>query len=136
VRPYSLENPYSSQVVLWSQPVAAANQSATYTGKALEPGQKYDWELVVDPALGNSQRFTFQVMEAQKRDRITAELTALETQLKAAGATAEEIALERANYFAERDLWSDALQEVYSVKNPSATLTQAAQEMSAWACKA
>lgn len=137
VRPYSLYSPYSSQEVLWNQTVTVADRSATYTSKALQPGQTYDWELVVNPPSPrnprpNNPRYTFQVMEAQGRDRITAELTALEKQLK--GETAEAIALERANYFAERDLWSDALQEVFSVKNPSAELTRTAQEISTYLC--
>lgn len=136
VRPYSLYSPYRSQEVLWNQTVIA-EQSATYTSKALQPGQTYDWELVVNPPSPhnprpNNPRYTFQVMEAQGRDRITAELTALETQLQ--GESPEAIALERANYFAERDLWSDALQQVFSVKNPSADLTKTAQQISAYLC--
>jgi hypothetical protein len=74
-------------------------------------------------------------MELLKRDRLAAELAAMETQLSAAGSTAEEIALERANYFAQRDLWSDALQEIYSVKNPSAALTSNAQEILTYLCE-
>jgi hypothetical protein len=62
-------------------------------------------------------------MEAQKRDRITKELTALEKRLK--GASEETVALEKANYFTERELWSDALRELYSVPKPSAELRDA-----------
>jgi hypothetical protein len=47
----------------------------------------------------------------------------------------EEIALQRANYFAQRDLWSDALQEIYSVQNPSPTLTRNAQEILSYLCE-
>lgn len=140
MRPYSLYSSSSSQEVLWSQTVAAGNQSAMYTGEALQPGQTYDWELVViDPSSPRDSRprnlrFTFQVMEAQRRALITTELMALEIQLKTAGATAEAISLQRANYFAERDLWSDVLQEVFSVKNPSTALTKTTQEISAYLC--
>jgi len=140
VRPYSLDIPYSSQEVLWSQAVTKGERSVIYTGKGLQPGQKYDWELVVvDPSSPRDSeprplRYTFQVMDASRRDAIAAELTALETQLKTAGATAEEIALARAKYFAQRELWSDALQEIYLVKNPSADLTKTAQEISTYLC--
>jgi hypothetical protein len=62
-------------------------------------------------------------MEPEKRDRISVELTQLEERLK--GASAETIALEKANYFAKEGLWSDALQELYSVPKPSAELRDA-----------
>lgn len=134
VRPYSLDTPYSGQKVLWSQTVIAGSQSATYTGETLQPGQTYDWQLVVVDSSPRRLRFTFQVMDAQSRDRITDELTAMETQLKSAGATPEAITLAKAKYFAERDLWSDALQEVYSVQNPSTELTKNTQELSSNLC--
>lgn len=133
LRPYSL---YSKQDVLWSQTLTAVAQSAMYTREALQPGQTYDWELVADSSDSRKERFTFQVMDAQSRDLIATELTAMEKRLKSAGATGEAIALERANYFAQRGLWSDALQEVFSVKNPSADLTRTAQEIFAYLCGA
>jgi hypothetical protein len=61
-------------------------------------------------------------MESQKRDRIAKELTALEEQLKKQRASAETIALHKANYFADRGLWPDALRELYLVPKPSAEL--------------
>lgn len=145
VRPYSLYSSqayslYSSQEVLWSQTVTKGTRSVIYTGEALQPGLTYDWELVVvdSSSPGDSKprplRFTFQVMEALERDRIAAELTAIATRLKTVGATAEAIAHARANYFAQRDLWTDALQEIFSVQNPSAELTRTAQEISAYVC--
>lgn len=133
LRPYSL---YSKQDLLWSQTLTTGDQSATYNREALQPGQTYDWELVVDPSGSRKERFTFQVMDAQSRNLIATELTAMEKRLKSAGATGEAIAQERANYFAQRGLWSDALQEVFSVKNPSADLTRTAQEISAYLCGA
>ena len=41
------------------------------------------------------------------------------------GASAETIALERANYFAKKELWLDALRELYSLPKLSAELTRA-----------
>ena len=66
---------------------------------------------------------------APKRDRITEELTALEGRLK--GASEETIALEKADYFAKEGLWSDALQELYSVSKPSAEVTRAIAQIQA-----
>ncbi len=140
IRPFNLNSSYDSQEVLWSQTVTPRHQSAMYTGEALQPGQTYDWEIaVVDSSSRHDSkprplRFTFQVMEAPRRDRIATELKALETQFKTLGATAEEVALARANYFAERDLWSDALQEVFLVQNPSADSTRTAQKISTYLC--
>ncbi|MGH2414358.1 MAG: DUF928 domain-containing protein [Microcystaceae cyanobacterium] len=138
IRLYSPFSPDREQEVLWSQTVSAQSQTAkfqsvTYTGEALQPGKTYDWELVVSSS--RRQRFTFQVMESQERDRLASELTERETQLKAAGATTEEIALQWANYFAQRGLWSDALQEIYSVKNPSVDLTRNVQEILSYLCE-
>jgi len=135
---YSPFTPEREQEVLWSQTVTAKSfrgtfQSVAYTGEALQPGRSYDWELVIPSS--RRQRYTFQVMESQERERIATELRALETQLVSAGATAEEIALQRAHYFAQRDLWSDALQEIYSVQNPSAAFISHAQEVLTHFCK-
>ena len=60
-------------------------------------------------------------MEPQECDRITKELTALAKQLKRA--SAQTIALEKANYFAEREL--------YSVPKPSAELRDAIELLQA-----
>ncbi|HEY9667041.1 MAG TPA: hypothetical protein V6C91_09560 [Coleofasciculaceae cyanobacterium] len=107
-----------SQQALWSKEVPAGTRSLMYgTQKPLQPGQTYNW--VAMDAVNKKHSFTFKVMDAQKRDRITAELKKLEEELKAKGATPEEIALQRAEYFADQQLWSDVLQEIYSVKNPS-----------------
>jgi hypothetical protein len=135
---YSPFSPEREQEVLWSQTVTAESprgtfQSVAYTGEALEPSQSYDWELVIPPA--RRQRYTFQVMESPERERIAAELSALEAQLVSVGATPEDIALQRANYFAQRDLWSDALQEIYSVQNPSAAFISHAQEILTHLCE-
>jgi hypothetical protein len=135
---YSPFSPEREQEILWSQTVTAESppgrfQRVAYTGEALQPGQSYDWELVIPPS--RRQRYTFQVMESPERDRIAAELRALEAQLVSVAATAEDIALQRANYFAQRDLWSDALQEIYSVQNPSAAFISHAQEILTHLCE-
>jgi hypothetical protein len=108
----------------WSREIEAGETKVSYDGEPLEPGQTYEWQLsalALFPIKSTGVRF--QVMESQKRDRITAELRQLEERLK--GASAETIALEKANFFAERELWSDALRELYSVPTPSAELSRA-----------
>jgi hypothetical protein len=51
----------------------------------------------------------------------------LEGELKAKGASTDEIALNRAKYFAQQQLWSDAWREVSSIENPSAALNEFVQ---------
>lgn len=105
----------------WDRPIKGETRVA-YDG-ALQPGQSYVWKLSALAPYPIETSVVFQVMEPERRDRITAELTALEEQFK--GASAEKIALEKANYFTEQELWSDALRELYSVPKPSAELMDA-----------
>ncbi len=105
----------------WSQPVTQT-QNITYTGEPLKPGRTYEWRAFFSETQFKS--VTFQVMEANKRDRITAELKNLENRLKAQRANTEAIASAKANYFADSNLWSDVLQQAYSVQKPSDDLKQ------------
>jgi hypothetical protein len=129
--PFSLE---AEQELMWSQIVKGDSQSVLYAGAALQAGRIYDWEIVVD-AQENQRRISFQVMDQEERARIASELEQLETQLASAGATAEEIALEKAHFFAEQDLWSDALQQLYALENPSPEVRSNAQEITAYVCQ-
>lgn len=107
-----------------------------YTGEPLQPGQTYDWLFFSTIKDKNSRsQFQFQVMPKRDRDPITADLTALEKKLKQQRATQEAIALQRADYFAQRRLWADVLQEVYSVRQPSKELQQVAEKISTDYCQ-
>ena len=128
---FSLEK---EQEILWSQTVSNESQNLLYTGEPLQPGQIYDWEIVVNPQ-SNRRRISFQVMGGEKRQLISRELEQLETELTISGATVEEITLERAYYFAQRDLWSDALQELFSLENSSTALSGNAQEIVEYLCE-
>ena len=117
-----------SDRVLWKQSVEGKNR-VLYDGKALQPGQTYEWRLFFSDQ-ENAQPIKterFRVMDAQERDRIKAQLQTLEEQLKAEQISPEDIARRRAQYFAKQRLWSDVLQEAYSVENPSASLTAMVQ---------
>ncbi|AUT02647.1 hypothetical protein CLI64_20860 [Nostoc sp. CENA543] len=113
--------------VLWSEPVKDT-QHIRYNGEPLKPGQSYKWEV-------NSNRFiTFQIIDMQQRDRITTQLQTIEAQLQKQGANQEAIALAKANYFAEYQLWSDVLQQIYSVNPPSAELNNLRQQITQNLC--
>ena len=129
--------PVGSSEAIWrlqlpTQEGASPVESAAYTGKALVPGQTYDW-LLFDTTSGDSSHATwrvrFRVMAADQRASITSGLTALETKLAAAGASPETIAQERAGYFVERQLWSDALQTIFAIAEPSPELTEAREKL-------
>lgn len=123
VRPIEVRLPGSKEA-LWRQDAPVGTRRVMYGGeKPLQPGQTYNW-VVFGFRDNREHSFTFKVMDVQKRDRIKADLTRLEEELKNKRATPEEIALQRANFFAQRQLWSDVLQEVYSVKNPSPALEE------------
>ncbi len=119
---YDSFNPDLEQQLLWSHtftPQSSASEfyHLAYTGEALLPGKSYDWEIVISS--NRRDRYTFQVMDLAQRDRITSELLALENQLATTDMSDEEITLQKANYFAQQGLWSDALQQIYSSPNPS-----------------
>ena len=81
------------------------------------------------------RRISFQVMEAAERDRISGELQQLETELVVSGATIEEIILAKANYFAEKDLWSDTLQQLSSLETATGNVIANTQEMISYICQ-
>lgn len=107
---------------LWSKTVTGI-ESATYSGKPLQPGQTYEW------VVNNTIFIPFQVMKAQPREQTAKELTSLENQLQAKGIDIEGIALAKANYFVQAQLWSDVWQQMYSVPKPSANLVKLRQEL-------
>ena len=117
---------YETQEEVWTQKVNIADQKVSYSGKeALKPGKRYQWQLA-----GSQTWATFQIMPADQREQIQADLQALEQKLKVNKASSEEIALKKADYFRNYEIkhkeekgifhpWSDALQTLYTVENPS-----------------
>lgn len=106
--------PHNSDKVLWSIELEATVSFVQYDGAPLQPGQTYD---VIITTTGQTI-LSFQVMDAQARDQIAAELRELEARAQEQGADAESIAFTRAQYFAKLGLRSDALQEAFSVIEP------------------
>ena len=117
--------------IVWNQTIAPNTTTIAYAGEQLQPGFSYDWQFVSGD---KTYRPTFVLMEQAEREAIAAELTALETQLQNNSATAEAIAIAKADYFIERQLWSDALQQIYSVANPSAELTDYIKDIEQYLC--
>lgn len=122
----------SNNTVIFSENVENTQQY-TYTGQPLQPGQTYKLDIF----LGESPAafVEFQIMESEERNSITAELKTLENQLQAERSNPETIALAKANYFAKLGLWSDVLQQAYSVQKPSLELDRMLKEIPQQLCK-
>ena len=115
--------PRGSQQVFWSKTVSENDSYLMYDGAALQLGQIYDLVMFNQRSTA-ILRVTFEVMGGAERDRLIADLTRLETQLKKENATEEKIAYAKAEYFAARQMWADVFQQAYGVKNSSNNLTK------------
>lgn len=104
--------------IVWSQRLSETAQHCLYTGKPLSAGS-YEWILYSSAKVAVT-KIAFQIMQPIEQAKISAELEALEAQLPSA--SAEQLALQRANYFAERQLWSDVCREAFLVTNPTEEL--------------
>lgn len=118
----------------WDKDITEPKTFAIYTGEeALQPGIVYEWKGFIADA--PTIFVKFQVMNEPQRQVITDELNVLEKRLQRKGVNKEKIALEEANYFAEKGLWSDVLQQVYSVSNPSKEFLQQTKDLSNKLCE-
>ena len=109
-------------------------QQYTYTGEPLQPGQTYKLDIFLSKE--NPAAFVkFQIMESEQRDSITAELKTLENQLQAKKSHPEAIAFAKAQYFAQLGLWSDVLQQAYSVQKPSPELNRMLKKIPKQLCE-
>lgn len=132
--------------VIWQYPVNLAAQKLLYAGKnALDADKLYKWQLVSKSKDINTPT-VFKIMPTSERGKIEADLLALEKSLKASRASSEEIALKKANYFANYQIkrkrdnqvfnpWSDVLQSLYDIENPSAQYTQLREEYTKYFCE-
>lgn len=136
IRLYTADNPRKP---IWRQQVTQNSselilQQIAYTGKPLELGKIYDWEIF--DANDKSQEIrSFQIMDIEQYNSINEELTNLEKQLKQQQLTEAEIKLteaeitvKKANYFAEKGLFSDAITELSSLDNLSPEIEQEIQD--------
>ena len=115
--------------------IVTGNQSVNYTGEPLESGKTYRLSIFLSEGESASPTMfvPFKIMEAPERNRIAAELRLIEKLQK--NKDAEAIAFSKAKYFADKGLWSDALQQAYSVPNPSPELSQIIKDIPNQLCK-
>ncbi|HBE17733.1 MAG TPA: hypothetical protein DEG17_13240 [Cyanobacteria bacterium UBA11149] len=125
----------NSQDLLWSQTVDETDNRFPYTGPALTPGKNYEWVIFISQNGNNpAMKIPFKVIDNQERSQIRLDLIILGIQLQEKGTTSEEFTLEIAKYFAEKELWNDVLQQIYSIENPSEDLQNIIPEISTELC--
>ena len=112
------------ETLLWQQTATQKAQvyTAAYGQASLSPGT-YEW-VFLD---GDGQPLLWSPFEVVDEAAYAAhgeELAALQQELEAAEASDADIALARTTYFADHNLSSDALQEVFAVSDPSPELLE------------
>lgn len=127
---------------VWNQTVPSSSRSIVYQGQPLQPGQTYV-VLLFDPTgslfikdkdYASHPKFT--LLAESERSLIAQSLAATEDQFKSQGSPGETIALEKAKLFAEKQLWSDALQNIYSAQSSFPELQTFVQTIVTDTCKA
>ncbi|MGB3533892.1 MAG: hypothetical protein WBA13_10290 [Microcoleaceae cyanobacterium] len=114
------------ETLIWSQTVSKQAQTARYTGEALQAGYTYTLWLYTTSSFIPDEQVIFQLLNSQQQTAIRNEIKQLETSLD--DPTDEAVALARFQYFAEKQLWSDAISEPFLVENPSESLSQFRKE--------
>lgn len=116
--------------VLWETSVMGESIIAYGGSEALQSGQLYQWQVIATDATPSHRPSedknwtTFRLMSAKQHQEISTPLQVLEQRLQQQNASMEDIALSKANFFADRGLWSDALQVIAEVNNPSPQFAQ------------
>ncbi|MBD2091280.1 hypothetical protein H6F67_15600 [Microcoleus sp. FACHB-1515] len=90
----------------------------------LQPDQLYEWR-VYQPMVRNAITVEFATVSAQGQAEIQQNLRSIGS---------EDQIIERADYFASQQLWSDFWREVLSIDRPSDQLNQALNEASSAIC--
>jgi hypothetical protein len=131
VKTVSVYDVADSQQPVWTTDRLENNNSVVYAGKPLKPGTRYIWKGETGSELS---QVVFQTLDQAERDRITAQLTQLETQLQQQNATPDAKIQQRVQFFLEQDLFLDAIQEFYTVPQPSAELKELQQKIVDQSC--
>lgn len=135
VRLYSKDN---ARKPFWRKKITSDSSSLefkeiVYQGKLLQQGQRYDWEIF-DSIDKNKYRQSFTVMAMDEYNSIAEDLKEIETQLSKQRMSEEQIILAKADYFAQKGLFSDALIQMASIKNPSLEFKQQKESLLADLC--
>ncbi|MBD2200351.1 MULTISPECIES: DUF928 domain-containing protein [Calothrix] len=111
---------------IWHKEISPGQTSIIYDGEPLQPGQVYNWRLHIPFPV---KQPSFQIMGEEKRNQIASELQQIEAKSKQQGTMTETIALEKVDLFVNKQMWADALREIYAVPNPSPELKEIQQQI-------
>lgn len=133
IKKIAVGNPGNKQYL--KTQIVTGTQNVNYKGESLQPGETYTLSIFLSEREDASRTMfvPFKIMEAPQRNRISAELKLLERLQK--NKDKEAIAFSKAKYFAQKRLYSDALQQAYSVPNPSPELSQMIEDIPNQLCK-
>jgi hypothetical protein len=111
--------------VFWRQtiPAGSALQQLRYSGKALEPGQSYDWVFFDD--IQGENPLTWQTFTTATKQEQT--LTRLG--LAKLPGTGEAKLINRINYLAQQQMVGDAVSEMLAVRSRSPELEQSLKKL-------
>ena len=124
-----------TEELMGEQSLLPTDQSARYTGKPLQPGKVYSWELQFSRKLRSDQptglktpvletvNHNFQIMINPKRKQIDMDLDLLRINLETIKANSDTIVIHNAQHFVNEGLLSDALQVLYTIDRPSPRIT-------------
>ncbi len=117
--------------LLLNEQLPANSHKIAYQEQPLQPEYSYDWEIIFPD---KTYTKNFAVMDREARVAISSDLASLEAQLSAKNSNSEAIAIAKADYFAQKQLWSDVFQQLYSVSDPSRDLLAKRQEAEDYLC--
>lgn len=127
---------FETKAEIWSTTIASNTQQIAYGGTPLQPGKTYQWQILSDtPTSADLARWELlSVMTQSERDRHLANLKSIEQKTK--NNAPEAIANAKLAYLLapDRELWSDAVQVLFEVKNPSSDFTKNRKEFMAGLC--
>jgi hypothetical protein len=124
-----------AKATLWDSPVSTGVESLAYPENydALQIGGKYTWEVVNTQLKNNKLVPQFGILAQAEWDQVATGIADLEQKLKES--SAEDLAIAKAEFFEQRNLWSDALQVLYQVENPSADFVEQRRSYIQGLCK-
>jgi hypothetical protein len=122
--------------LFWSRNLDLDDRRVIYSGPPLRRGENYQWQIVFPQGRRSavSRWYPVEVLSVADYNQYMGEWQREEAQLRQERADAEAIALEKAGFFMEQDLWSDALQILFELNNPSPALRQYRQDWLNYLC--
>ncbi|MEB3359516.1 MAG: hypothetical protein VKK04_22515 [Synechococcales bacterium] len=111
---------------LSDQPVPSGEQKLQYEGEPLQPGQLYVLRLTVG---GTTQEHLFETLPSDRQATIAAALAEGEAAQRSQGASEEQVALWRSQFFASEGLYYDGLQSLFAIDNPSPEIRAMQEEI-------